>query len=80
MEIIVQMLSNLKATVARIHREEEGMETLQVVLIIAFAAIILAFAYKIFGGGSSNQTDTAGANNTVVGWVQSTMNNIFNWK
>jgi hypothetical protein len=34
----------------RLHEEEEGLEMLQVVLILAFAAIVLAFVKKIWEG------------------------------
>ena len=73
-------LSNLKSTMIRIHREEEGMEALQAVLIIAIGAIILAFAYKVFGGDSTDKTDTDYSDTTVVGWVRKTVSNITQWK
>jgi len=54
------------------------MEALQTVLIIAIAAIILAFAYKIFNGNSN--TDADGSNMTIVDWVIQGINNIVKWK
>ena len=73
-------INKFRTVLTRIHREEEGMEALQTVLIIAIAAIILAFAYKIFGGGSANETDTAGSNTTIAGWVVNVVNNVVAWK
>ena len=73
-------INKFKAALTRIHREEEGMEALQTVLIIAIAAIILAFAYKIFGGGSDNTTDTKGGETTIAGWVVKVVNNVTGWK
>lgn len=75
------LTKRVKGVFSRIHRNEEGMEALQVVLIIALAAIILAFAYKMFGGQSQNETDTGeGSNGNVVKWVRKVLDNIFNWK
>ena len=73
-------INKFKAALARIHREEEGMEALQTVLILAIAAIVLAFAYKIFGGGSDNTTETAGGDTTIAGWVIKVVNNVTGWK
>ncbi len=73
-------LTNARAAVRRLHNEEEGMEALQTVLIIAIAAIILAFAYKIFGGGGDNQTETEGTDTTVAGWVVNVVGNLVKWK
>ncbi len=70
----------LKNSMTRLHNEEEGMEALQTVLIIAIAAIILAFAYKVFGGGGDNQTETEGTSTTVAGWVINVVNNVVAWK
>ena len=69
-----------RSVLCRLHNEEEGMEALQTVLIIAIAAIILAFAYKIFGGGGDNQTETAGTSTTVAGWVVNVVGNLVKWK
>ena len=76
----MSLISSLKNRLVRIHREEEGMEALQTVLIMAIAAIILAFAYKVFGGGGDNQTTTEGSQTTVAGWVVNVVNNLVKWK
>ena len=73
-------LTSLKNSITRLHNEEDGMEALQTVLIIAIAAIILAFAYKVFGGGGDNQTETSGTNTTIAGWVVNVVNNVVAWK
>ena len=72
------MINRVKNTLRRIHNDEKGMEALQVVLILAIAAIILAFAYKIFTGNSD--TDANGSNMTIVQWVLQGINNIVKWK
>ena len=36
-------MKSLKNTLARIHQDERGMETLQTVMLIAVAAIVLLF-------------------------------------
>jgi hypothetical protein len=72
------MITRIKNTLSRIHKDEKGMEALQTVLIIAIAAIILAFAYKIFNGNSN--TDADGGSQTVVEWVVGVLNNILKWK
>ncbi|MEN9556831.1 MAG: hypothetical protein RLZZ232_3117 [Planctomycetota bacterium] len=72
------MINRVKNTLRRIHNDEKGMEALQVVLILAIAAIILAFAYKIFNGNSD--TDANGSNMTIVQWVLQGINNIVKWK
>lgn len=78
---MLRIVNRAKRVLGRVHRNEDGMEALQVVLIIALAAIILAFAYKMFGGESDNETDTGeGSNGNVVKWVREVMDNIFNWK
>jgi membrane protein YdbS with pleckstrin-like domain len=38
----MKAISNIRQRIAKIYRDERGMETLQVVLIVAVAAIILA--------------------------------------
>jgi hypothetical protein len=57
------MLANLSASVRRFHEDEDGMETLQAVLIIAIAAIAL-IAVKELGERAktwmNNQADTLG--------------------
>jgi hypothetical protein len=73
-------LRHAAASLKDVHQEEEGMEALQTVLIVALAAIVLAFAYKIYGGNSGNDVDADDGNNTVVGWVLSRINNIFGFK
>ena len=51
----------------KVWHEEEGMEALQVVLIIAVAALVLAFLYKTFGGsGSDDGTNTTVSENETV--------------
>lgn len=72
------MISRIKNMLSRINNDEKGMEALQTVLIIAIAAIILAFAYKIFNGNSN--TDASGGSQTVVEWVVGVLNNILKWK
>jgi hypothetical protein len=72
------MITSAKNALRRIHNDEEGMEALQTVLIIAIAAIILAFAYKIFNGNSD--TDADGSNMTIVDWVIQGINNIVKWR
>lgn len=47
----------------RLHQEEEGLETLQVVMIIAVAAIVLAVVKKIW-------------DNNIKQWVAGTIQNI----
>lgn len=54
----------------RIHEDERGLETLQVVMIIAIAAIVLALV-KYFW-------DTAG-NGGVKQWVTNLINAILKW-
>ena len=72
------MITRIKNTLSRIHKDEKGMEALQTVLIIAIAAIILAFAYKIFNGNSN--TDAEGTSQTVVEWVVGVLDNILQWR
>jgi len=45
------LISQLNSSVRKFHNDEEGMETLQVVLIIALAAIAGVAVYQ-FGGKS----------------------------
>jgi len=73
-------MNKLTNALARIHQEEDGMEALQVVLILTVAAIVLAFVYKIFGGASANDTETTKGTNTIAGWIGERIDNMFNWK
>jgi hypothetical protein len=50
----------------KLHRDEEGLETLQVVLIVGVAALILA-AIKVFWP-QLKQWATDSVNNTEQGW------------
>jgi hypothetical protein len=72
------MITSAKNTLRRIHNDEEGMEALQTVLIIAIAAIILAFVYKIFSGGGD--TDAGDSSTTIVKWVTDSIGKILKWK
>ena len=73
-------LARLNASLKALHEDEDGMEALQVVLILAVAAIVLAFAYKIFGGDSSNDTDTSRGTSTIADWIGERLDNLFSWK
>ena len=44
----MKLIQQLKLPFQRIHRDESGMETLQVVLIIAVAAVILAIFVRLW--------------------------------
>jgi len=77
---MANLIANTRTALKAVHEGEEGMEALQTVLIIALAAIILAFAYKMFGGNSSNDSDSDDGDNTVIGWVLERLNNVFGWK
>lgn len=65
----------------KVWHEEEGMEALQVVLIIAVAALVLAFLYKTFGGSGSDDgtKTTVSENETVVSWFNARVDSIFKW-
>ena len=73
------LVTRVKSRFARLNKQDDGLEALQVVLIIALAAIILAFAYNVFGGSSNNDTDTA-SDDSVVAWVTRVLTNIFSFK
>ena len=74
------LIQKTKNAFTRLHKNEDGMEALQTVLIIALAAIILAFAYKLFGGTSQNTTDTESSGGTVTDWISKVMGNLFKFK
>ncbi len=52
---MLRIINRAKKVLGRVHRNEDGMEALQVVLIIALGRIILAFAYKMLGGESGQR-------------------------
>lgn len=53
-------LQRLTDGLRRIHQEEEGMEALQTVLIMALATVVLAFAYKMMSGNGSGEGQGGG--------------------
>ncbi len=71
-------IRRVRNVVSRLHNEEDGMETLQMVIIMAFGAIVLAFSYRMFGGSGDGGkvTDT----NTIGGWVWSMVGKIIGFK
>ena len=44
----MKLMNRLATSVKRFHNEEKGMEALQVVLIIAVAAVIMAFFVRFW--------------------------------
>jgi hypothetical protein len=52
-------------TIRRIHEDEQGMETLQTVMIIALAAIVMFFVNKYWGN--------------IKTWFDTAVNNVTNW-
>ena len=52
-------------TLRRIHEDELGMETLQTVMIIALAAVVMFFVNKYWGN--------------IKTWFDTAVNNITNW-
>jgi hypothetical protein len=48
METEMKVMSMFRNRMASFHKEEKGMETLQVVLIIAVAAVILAIFVRLW--------------------------------
>jgi Flp pilus assembly pilin Flp len=47
------MLSKWKNRLARFHRDEDGIEAIQVVMILAFAAVVLVAAWALWDQISS---------------------------
>ncbi len=45
-------INRAKSIVSRIHSEEDGMESMETVLVTVLSVIILVFAYKMMTGGS----------------------------
>jgi hypothetical protein len=60
-------IRRVRNVVSRLHNEEDGMESLQMVIIMAFGAIVLAFAYSMFGG--TNSRDGNKAKGGIAEWV-----------
>jgi len=48
-------------------------------VLLAVAVTVLWFVFTVFSGGS-NHANTAGASDTVVGWVQNALSKIFQWR
>jgi hypothetical protein len=55
----------MSKSLRQVHEDEQGMETLQVVMIIALAAIVLYFVNKYWGN--------------IKTWFDTAVNNITNW-
>lgn len=71
-------IRRVRNVVSRLHNEEDGMETLQMVIIMAFGAIVLAFAYSMFGG-NTQKNGGEGKDQTIAGWVWSFVKAIFDF-
>jgi hypothetical protein len=59
------MNPTFRSLIAKFHSDEEGLETLQVVMIIGIAAVILAIVRSQFP--------------TIRGWFESMLGNITGW-
>lgn len=46
------LINRAKSVVSRIHSEEDGMESMETVLVTVLSVIILVFAYKMMTGGT----------------------------
>lgn len=55
-------------TIRRIHEDERGLESLQVVMIIAIAAIILALVKLFWDGPNGIKSWAQGLVTTITGW------------
>ena len=55
------MLNRVKSVVVRLHRDDSGMEAIQIVMTLAIAAMVCFGVAKVTGVGS----DTAGAGSII---------------
>ena len=74
MKVLAKRLA-IPNAVRAFHQGEEGMETLQVVVIIAIAALVIGLLSKFIGSYGDGQS--SGSNGTIAGWVQSQLTNLF---
>lgn len=47
-------INRAKSIVGRIHNEEDGLESMETVLVTVLSVIILVFAYKMMTGGDAS--------------------------
>jgi len=66
------IFNNTRNAIRRFHNDEAGMETLQVVVIVAIAALVVLMINTWVG----NAEDDAGAG-TIGGWVNDLLERIF---
>ncbi|HEV8066792.1 MAG TPA: hypothetical protein VGP76_03580 [Planctomycetaceae bacterium] len=63
--------SSIRDRMRAFHNGEEGMETLQVVVIVAIAALVIILLNQLIGKTSD------GATTSIAGWVKNSLTNLF---
>lgn len=71
MSVLVSSVAAGRSFVARLHREEEGMETVQIIMTLAIAALVMTGVGSIAGVGSGS------SGNSLLSGLGKTLGNLF---
>lgn len=64
------MMASVKNVLVRIHRDDEGMESIQIIMILAVAAMVCLGVTKVSGIASNGTPDGGGLFGAVGGLVK----------
>ena len=62
------MLRNVKAVVAKLHRDERGVGSVEAIIMVGLGVLVLFTVGKLVGVGETNVIDVCAGNATLAEW------------